>query len=217
MALRSALQPALHRVGIHQPGLLELELAAGEYGEIGNPLHVVACGELGRLLGIDLEHNGSTGEFARNLRDVRSGHAAWTAPRCPEIDEHRNFAVANDFVELDGADPEGLSQRRKRDFARAASAGIGKVPGRHAIRLTACSAITNDGQGEVLRGGAHRQYFARDALAASAEGASDFNGGVDRGLGRGPAKTWTSRIWRRDARLPSGQNEARMGNRTGIV
>jgi hypothetical protein len=47
----------------------------------------------------------------RDLGNMRRRHPARATPRRPEIDEYGNFAVANNFVELLGADLYGLSHR----------------------------------------------------------------------------------------------------------
>jgi hypothetical protein len=47
----------------------------------------------------------------RDLGNMRRRHPARATPRRPEIDQDRNFAVANNFVELLGTDLNGLSHR----------------------------------------------------------------------------------------------------------
>jgi hypothetical protein len=47
----------------------------------------------------------------RDFGNVRRRHPAGTTPLRPKIDEDRNFAVANNLVELLGADLNGLSHR----------------------------------------------------------------------------------------------------------
>jgi hypothetical protein len=145
-----ACEPALHGVGVDQACLLKLKVAAGEYGEVGNALHVVARGELGELLCIDLKDDGLAGEIARDLGDMGRRHAAGTAPGRPEIDEDGNFAVADDFVELLRCDGEGIGDGREWRLAGAAASCIGEVVRRDSIRLSAGWAISDDGHGDVL-------------------------------------------------------------------
>src|ERR1700730_13720874 len=106
-------EPALHRVRVHHTGLLELQVAAGEYGKVRNALDVVACGKFREALGVDLDDDRASCEVARDWCHMRRRHAARATPRRPEIDEHRNFAFANDFVELRGIDLEWVSDRRQ--------------------------------------------------------------------------------------------------------
>jgi hypothetical protein len=143
-------EPGLHGVRVHQTGLLELEAAAREYGEVRNASDVVPGCQIREPLGVDLQHDDSASEVSRDLRHVRRGHPAGATPRRPEIDEDWNFAVANNFVEVLGADLKGLSHRRQRGFAGTASSGVGQVFRRNPIRLTARWAISGNGHGEAL-------------------------------------------------------------------
>lgn len=110
-SLRSTLQPVLHRVCVHQACLLELKSTAREDSEIRNALDVVSCGQLRVFLRIDFEHYGPTCEISSDLGNMRRRHPAWAAPGCPKIDKDRDFAVANNFVKLRGADLDGFSHR----------------------------------------------------------------------------------------------------------
>src|SRR5580765_4438570 len=106
-------EPAFHRVGVDQAGLLELKVAAGEYREVRYPADVVPGCQFGELLSIDLQHDGPPGEVTGDLGHVRRGHAARTTPCRPEIHEDWDFAVANNFVELRGAHLRGFGHRRQ--------------------------------------------------------------------------------------------------------
>ena len=148
--LGGACEPTLHGVRVHQTGLLELEAAAREYGEVRNASDVVSGCQFRVLLGVDLQHDGSASEVSRDLRNVGRRHPAGATPRRPEIDQDRNFAGTNNIVEVLGADLKGLSHRRQRGFAGTASSGVGKVFRRNPIRLPARWAISGNGHGEVL-------------------------------------------------------------------
>jgi len=119
----------------------------GEDGEVGNPADVVLRGESGKFFGIDLEDDGASGEIARGLRDVRSGHAARSAPCGPEIHQDGNLAVTNHLLEFVLVDLDGLGDRRKRGLARSAASGVGEMRRRNPVRLPARLTIANDWHG----------------------------------------------------------------------
>src|SRR6476469_5914643 len=96
----SAFDPSLHGVGVYQACLLELKAAARKYCEVRNAANVEPRGELREPLCVDFEHDGLSRQIARDLRNVRSGHSAGTAPLGPEINEDGNLAVANELVEF---------------------------------------------------------------------------------------------------------------------
>jgi hypothetical protein len=110
--LGGAREPTLHRIRVHQTGLLELKATVSEYGEVWNALDVIARGKFRELLCVYLEYDGSARKVARDLRNMGRRHPAWPAPGSPEIDEDRNFAVVHNFVELPRPDLNGLSRRR---------------------------------------------------------------------------------------------------------
>src|SRR5579862_2890121 len=148
--LRGPGEPGLHRVRIDQAGLLELEIATVEHGEVRNSLNVVARGQLREAFGVDFEHHGAAGKFTRHLGDVRGRHAAGATPCGPEIDEHRNFAVAHNFIELFRTNFNGIGKGRQCGLAGAALSSVGEMLGRNSIRLSARWAISNDRHAEVL-------------------------------------------------------------------
>lgn len=84
--------------------MLELEPAVGEDSEIGDALDTVTGSEIGVAFGIDLEDDGAAGELAGGLGDVGRSHAAGSAPGGPEIDEDRDFALADNLIEFGGVD-----------------------------------------------------------------------------------------------------------------
>jgi hypothetical protein len=90
---------------------LELKATAREYGEVRNTLNLVSRSKFREPLRVDLKHDGSACEVMRDLGNMRRRHPARATPLCPKIDEDRNFAVANNLVELFGADLNGLSHR----------------------------------------------------------------------------------------------------------
>jgi hypothetical protein len=107
-----ACKPTFHRIGVHQAGLLELKATASEYGEVWNSPDVVSRGKFREPFRVDLKHHGSAREVPRDLCNMRRRHPARAAPGRPEINEHGNFAVANNFVEFLGSHFHGLCHRR---------------------------------------------------------------------------------------------------------
>ena len=100
--LHCACEPTLHRIRVHQTGLLELKATASEYGEVRNSPDVVSRGKFREPFRVDFQHYGSACEVSRDLGNMRRCRPARAAPSRPEINEHRNFAVADYFVELLG-------------------------------------------------------------------------------------------------------------------
>ena len=92
--------------------MLELKATASEYGEVRNSLDVISRGQFREPFGVDLKHHGMAREVQRDLCNMRRCHPARAAPGRPEINEHGNFAVANNFVEFLGAHFKGLRYRR---------------------------------------------------------------------------------------------------------
>ena len=92
--------------------MLELKATASEYGEVWNSPDVVSRGKFRVPFCVDLKHDGSACEVSRDLCDMRGRRSARAAPGRPEINEDRNFAVANNFVEFLGAHLDGLGGRR---------------------------------------------------------------------------------------------------------
>lgn len=122
----------------------------GEYCKIRNALNVILRSEFGELLGVNLEHDGASREFARHLGNMGSRHPARAAPRSPEIHQDWNFAVPHNVVELRGANSHGLCYRRQGSLAGAAPSSVGKVLRRDSIRFCARRTISNDGHGNFL-------------------------------------------------------------------
>ena len=92
--------------------MLELKVTATEYGEVWNSSDVVSRRKFREPFRVDLKHYGSAREVMRDLCNMRCCRPAGAAPGRPEIDENRNLAVANNFVEFLGAHLNGLGRRR---------------------------------------------------------------------------------------------------------
>jgi len=88
--------------------LLELKATASEYGEVRNTLDLVPCGKFRVPFRVDLQHDSAASEVARDLSDMGRRRPARAAPGRPEINEHGNFAFANNFIEFFGTYLNGL-------------------------------------------------------------------------------------------------------------
>lgn len=141
---RCARQPGLHRGGVDQTGLLEGEESVGEDGEVGNPAYVVLRGEGREFLGIDLDDDGASGEIVRSLGDVRSCHAARSAPGCPEIHQDGNLAVANHLLEFVLINLDRIGDWGKRSLARSTASGVGEMGRRNSVGLSARLTIADE-------------------------------------------------------------------------
>jgi len=124
-----ACKPTFHRIGVHQTGLLEPKATASEYGEVRNSLDVVSRGKFREPFCVDLELHGSAREVPRDFGNMRRCHPARAAPGRPEINEHGNSAVANNFVEFLGAHFHGLCHRRYRSTTARGDIWIARAEG----------------------------------------------------------------------------------------
>src|SRR6516164_637489 len=114
------------RLLLHQP-------PSGKDSKVGNSTHLVASGQLRIALRIDLQHNGPSCHVYSGTLHFGSCHAARPAPGRPEVDQHGNAGLANDFVELLRIDFQRLVYRRYRSLARAAAAGISQMFGGYPV------------------------------------------------------------------------------------
>ena len=96
--------------------------------EIRNALDLIALGEVGEDVGIDLEDDRLAGEVRCSLLHLGRNCATWSAPRRPKIDDNRHTRAGDDVVELLlGADIDRDRVRLQHRLALAARAGIGKM------------------------------------------------------------------------------------------
>jgi hypothetical protein len=105
-------EPTLHRIRVHQTCLLEMKATAVEYGEVWDSLNVVPRCKFREPFRVDLQHDGAARELSRDLCDMRRRHPAGAAPGRPEINQHGDFAVANNLVEFLCIHRYGLSRCR---------------------------------------------------------------------------------------------------------
>lgn len=127
-----------------------MKLASGEHGEVRYPLDVVPCGQFRKSLRIDLKHDGAAGEVSRHLGHMRGGRPARTAPRCPEIHENRDLALAHNLVELRRVNFDRLGDSGQGGLARPAPSCIGEMRGWNSIWLCTGGAISDNGHDRLL-------------------------------------------------------------------
>ena len=151
-------EPVLHDVVTDEAGLLLDEMACGEDGEVGDTADVVASGQLGVALGVDLEDEGLPGHVGGGAGDLGGGGAAGATPLGPEVDEDGDAGVAEDVVEEGEVDGERLAEWWEGVFAGSAAAGVGEVVGVDAVLLLAVFTGSDDGhvrlRGAVIAGAA---------------------------------------------------------------
>src|SRR6185312_625675 len=148
--LSRAREPSLHRRSVHQTGLQKMKFAIAEYGKVGNAANTVSRSKLRNLLRIDLEHDSLASKIARDLCNMRRSRAAGATPRSPEIDQDRDFAVADDFVELLRIDLDGIRHGRQSRFAGPTLPSVGEMFARNSIRLSAGRALSDDSHSNPL-------------------------------------------------------------------
>jgi hypothetical protein len=122
------------------------------------------------LLGVYFEDDGVASHVGGGAGDFGCGHAAGTAPVCPEIDQNRDGCGLCDLVEEFGVDLDGLVDGRERVFALAATAGVSQMFCSDAVFAATVFAGADDGHGKapvfpttlaVLGGGFASGYQAR--------------------------------------------------------
>lgn len=95
-------------------------------------------------LGVDLEDDSFSSHVLRGTRDLGCSRAARPTPFCPEIHQHGNLSVVEDFVEESRIRCQWFCDGRERGFAGAAPASAGEMPGGNTILLVALSTGSND-------------------------------------------------------------------------
>jgi hypothetical protein len=138
------LEPGLHHVGWHDPGLLPINSAVPENDEVRDAADAVRLCHEWLLIDINLEHDGAACHLFGNTRDFRRSQAAWSAPPSPEIHQDRDARRPDDLAEQVGIGVERRINRIERRFARAASNRFREVSGVYTIISTAGRASAND-------------------------------------------------------------------------
>ena len=77
-----------------------------------NSLDSKTCCKAGVLFRIDLKDNSSSCYVVSERFNFECSHAARSAPRGPEINQHWDSGVPNDAIEGNRVDLDGLPKRR---------------------------------------------------------------------------------------------------------
>src|SRR5580700_5907952 len=89
-------------VDIDQAGVLLRDLAVIEYDQRRDAADAVASGDRRLLVDIDFGETDARLEFLCGALEDRRHRAARTAPRRPEIDDHRHVVALDVLVEVRG-------------------------------------------------------------------------------------------------------------------
>jgi hypothetical protein len=135
----------IHLPVIDHTCLLHNRTASIENDEVRDSAHIEPRRQLRMPLRIHFENDGPTYHVGGGLRHLRSRRPARPAPRSPEIHEHGNARILNDFIEETGIGFEWLIQRRQRTLAGAAAAGVGELRRRHTVASSTYSAGSDYG------------------------------------------------------------------------
>src|SRR5271167_1596858 len=112
---------------INHARLLHRWAAAGKDNEVWNALYLEAACQLWIAFCVNFNHDGPAGHVCCRARYLGSGQPAGPAPRRPEVCQHRDPSLPNDFVERLGINFQWLIYRRQRSFACAAVACISQM------------------------------------------------------------------------------------------
>src|ERR1700722_3948457 len=113
--------------------------------EVWDASHVEADRQFRIALGVNLNYDSPSGHVSGRTRDLRRCHTARPAPRGPEIHQHRDAGVRDDFVEQLGIHFERFVYRGHGGFRGAAATSIGKMCRRNTIFSSANLTNTNRG------------------------------------------------------------------------
>jgi hypothetical protein len=140
---RSRPQPLLHLLMPNHSSLLHYHPATRKNHKVRYPSNLKASRKLRVLFRIHLEHNSLPRHVGRGPRDLRRGHLARPAPVRPEIHQHRNLRILNDFIEQRLIRRQRFANRRQWRLARPATPGTCKMFPRNAILLSTRAANTD--------------------------------------------------------------------------
>jgi hypothetical protein len=94
---------------------------------------MIAPCQLRVLLCINFNYDSAAPHVGRSPGDLRRGNSAWAAPCRPEIYQHWDARVLNNFIELLRIDIQGFVNRRQRRLTHSASSRISKMSRGHAV------------------------------------------------------------------------------------
>ena len=96
---RDRSEPLLQLVMLYQARLLPYDAAAQEDHKIGYTPNIKPRGNSTMFFRVDFQHDGFAGQVGSGAGDFRSSHATRTAPIRPEVHEHGDRDMVNDFIE----------------------------------------------------------------------------------------------------------------------
>src|SRR5580700_4450402 len=112
---------------IYQTGLLRDNASVGEDRKVWDSTDVEPSGQFRIALSVNLNDNGPSGHIGSRTRNLWRCHPAGPAPCSPEVHQHGDAGVGNDFVEQLGINFDRFVLRWHRGLASAAATGIGKM------------------------------------------------------------------------------------------
>jgi hypothetical protein len=97
------------------------------------------------LFCINLDYDGASPHVGRSPGDLRRSNSTWAAPCSPEIYQHGDARVLNNFIELLRINIKGFVNRRQRRLTHSTTAGISKMLRGHPVLGSAIFADANQG------------------------------------------------------------------------
>jgi hypothetical protein len=94
---------------------------------------MVSPRQLRVLFCINFNYDGATPHVGRSPGDLRRGNSTWAAPCRPEIYQHWDARILDNFVELLRIDIQRFVNRRQRRLTHSASSRISKMSRGHAV------------------------------------------------------------------------------------
>src|SRR6267154_2909571 len=92
-------QPGFHLIVADQSRLLRYRMTLAENNEVWNASHVESCRHFWIAFRINLHDHCSSGHICGRTLNFRRRHSAWSTPGSPEIHQHGDPGVLNNFVE----------------------------------------------------------------------------------------------------------------------
>src|SRR5512146_1625650 len=114
-------------------GLLRDHAAIPEDEKVRNPAHIESACKIGVTFRIDFQNDGPACHVRCSPCNLGRGHAAWPAPRRPEVDQHRHARMLSDFLEQLRISLQRLCQRWQCGLAGATSPAFAEMLRRHPI------------------------------------------------------------------------------------
>jgi len=123
--------------------LLHHGMAGVEDDEVWDAAHVEARRDFRIAFGIEFDNDGTSGHVSGGAGNFRRRDPARPTPRRPEIHQHRDAGILNDFVEDRRINFQRLIRGRQWIFTSATPPGIGEVYRWNAVRASTDFAGSN--------------------------------------------------------------------------